>query len=659
MTNKPGRASRATTYMMRVCSLACAVLGGTWCFGLAIIMWAHPDIFTTQPWFQFFQGVIIVGIALYCFFIASHRIVVVLLVPLSIFLAAQNIWDPFIRASRVFTAWEFFGVLMAMIGILLLVGVGFSVLHVIFIGVRRLKEKRGRDDYNWFAGQFVDMGVAFVDHVKKYKKVHLVFALVFLGSGVLVNATYLNWFIPANATVTLHPANYQVKFQFYGPSAHSYYTPEEITSLNNSGVRIVDCPAMFITYDEYKADPAFWWLNLTTYEQSSQYLATKAAIISTYSWWKQNASRVTFMYQIYGVPGGMVTDYAVAAGDWGVGAFLLDVWLTMQVVVGANLTNVVGFHTDQEDNVNGVPPLSETTGYPPVTATRDYGRNIEARQDYLDFFQMVKTTVETNATWKLFMQNMNKTHQIDHFMFSTTYGSEIVNGLSYDNTWDMDVFDRNVVNSIPYDEYLPMLYNQQYFPPDSANYGLYVQMKTLQCTLEKAGYPTHIGVLLGCMAKLDSMFIANYTGMQWNGAGEQSVDGFEVVARQVMVAKSFNCTWISFFPLNPYADQGFVGIFNSFGPTFFDKLNATVNGANSSAPFTIRNLPDAKQMQVDIARTLFLSSGWDWYYLVAFVAFFAVPWLLNVIKSRKLVQSENIQHMGREIKYNGTKIREV
>ena len=640
MIAKPGRASLATTYMMRVCSLTCAVLGGTWCFGLATIMWEHPDIFTTQPWYQFFQGVLIVSIALYCFFIASHRIVVILLVPLSILLAAFEIWEPFLRVSRVFIAWEFFGIIIAMFGILVLVCVGFSVLHLIFVGVKRLKQKRGRDDYNWFVGQFVDAGVNLVKHAKKYKKVHVILAMVIVGSGLLMNAMFFNSFIPADATVTLHPANYQVKFQFYGPSYHEYYNSTEIASLNNSGVRIIDCPFMFITYDEYKVDPALWWLNLTTYEHSSKYQDTRAKIINNFRWWKVNASRVTFMYQIYGVPGGMVTDYAVATGDWGVGALLLNVWLIMQVLVEANLTNVVGFHTDQEDNVNGAPPLAGTAGFPPVTANRDYARNIQARQDYLQFFQLVKTTVKNNATWSTFMQNMNKTYGIDHFLFSTTYGSETVDGLAPGNDWDMDVFNRNVVNSIPYDEYLPMLYNQQYFPPDSANYGLYMQMKILKLTLEKAGYPKHIGVLLGCMAKLNSMFIQNYTSTQWNGSQEQAVNGFGVVARQVMVAKSFNCTWISFFPLNPYPGEGFVGIFNSFGSTFFDHLNATVNGANSSAPFTIRYLPDVRQWEVDTARALFLSGGWDWYYLVALIMVFAVPWLVNVIKSRKFTPSE-------------------
>nr|MDO8114449.1 hypothetical protein [Candidatus Sigynarchaeota archaeon] len=632
MRKIPGRASDATTFVMRVYSLACAILGGTWCFGLAGLMWQHPDMFTVEPWYQLVLGILYVSISLFGYFLSNHRIVVAILVPLSLYLAMMLVWMPYMRLARVFWGWGFFGVVQAVFGIFACIGIGFSILHIIFVGVRQFKERQGTTDYDWFTGSFVDMGRAFMENVKKYKKVHLGFAVILATSWILSTAFQRNWFIPANATVTLHPADYQIKFQFYGPSSESYYNATELDSMNRLGVRIIDHVTSFIMYDNYSANPTLWWMNLTDYKQTTDYHDKRDMIVARYSPWKTNWPNVTFIYQITGIPGFFPTDYAVTSGYWGVGALLMNAWLTLEVIVEENLTNVVGLHTDQEDVSESWPPIAVGSTSTEFEVTRDQERNMQARQNYLEFFQRVRNAERTNQTWKDFVIAMNSSYGIDHFLFTTTYGSEVLDGL--DNDWDMDVFNMNNVNTLPYDEFLPMLYNQHRFPPDNAHYALYMQMSVLHKTLETAGYPGRIGALLGCMAASGSMFLPNYTGTQLVNGNQVDITGFDVVARQVMIVKSFNCTWVSFFPLNEYTGEGFWGIFKTFGDTFFDDLNAMVNAANASAPYSIRYCPNVSEMEMDLARDLFLSAGWEWYYLVALISAFAGVWLHHTLKPR-------------------------
>jgi hypothetical protein len=301
-----------------------------------------------------------------------------------------------------------------------------------------------------------------------------------------------------------------------------------------------------------------------------------------------------------------------------VGVLILNAWLTAEVIVEANISNVVGFHTDQEgvSAGNAEKPFGGMVN-PQFETERSYERNLQARQNYLTFFEKLRYEESTNTVWVAFLNQMNKSYGVDHLLFTTTYeGPLVIDGL--DNDWDMDVFNCNNVNTLPYDEFLPMLYNQNQEPPDKAHYMLYLQMNMLKATLHTAGYSDRIGALLGCMGSSDSLFQLNYSGTQLEDGIQKPVNGFDVIAQQVMIVKAFNCTWASFFPLNAY--DTIVGIYNAYGSDFFDRLNIIVNGEGSTVPFKIRVYPDINIGKTDLARDVFLTMGWAWYYIIMLIA---------------------------------------
>jgi uncharacterized membrane protein len=616
---KQGRGSEITTFLMRLYCLACAILGGTWCFGLANLMFQHPDIFTVEPWYQLALGILLVGGSLYGYFLANHRVVVAVLVPAAVYEIAEMIYTPYIRLNRAFGAWDFFASVQAIFGLLLVSGVAFVILHLVFVSVKRVKQRRVMADQSVSAENRAESIPTLRYAWKKHKRVHLVFMFVLAGSGFLTAAFVGNWFVPSDASVTLHPGDYDVRFQFYGDADYNFYNSSERASFNALGVRIIDGVAAFISYSDYTSDPYLWWMNLTDYKQTADYQNKRTAIVNRFTPWKLNAPNVTFLYWLGGVPSGLPTDYSVTTGYWGVGALLLNAWLTAEVIVEENLTNVVGFHTDQEGISENEAPVAPLTGSE-FMAERDYERNMQARVNYIAFFNRLRFYEHNNATWSAFVDSMNQTQGVDHLLFTTTYGDLLVND-GLDDDWDMDVFTMNNVNTLPYDEFLPMLYHQSRFPPDNAHYALYFQMMKLKATLAKAGYPERIGALLGCMGTENSLFLPNYTGTQFVDGVQQLANGFDVIARQVMIAKAFNCTWVSFFPQTArYVDQDIIGIWDTYGHGFFEELNATVNGPGSASPFRIKFYPDVAGMNVDLARDVFLSDAWAWFYLAALIA---------------------------------------
>ncbi len=72
------------------------------------------------------------------------------------------------------------------------------------------------------------------------------------------------------------------------------------------------------------------------------------------------------------------------------------------------------------------------------------------------------------------------------------------------------------------------------------------------------------------------------------------------VVQQARIIKAFNASHVSFFLL--YNGVGYLGAFNVVGSDFLDRLNATLNGPGSSAPFTILVRPYVERMSLDIIR---------------------------------------------------------
>ncbi|HME54392.1 MAG TPA: hypothetical protein VKM55_19355 [Candidatus Lokiarchaeia archaeon] len=631
MTRKSIDVPSETTFYVRILAITCAICGGTWSFGLASMMWQHPNIFTVEPWYELAIGVLVCAGSAYGYLLSDHRVSAIILTPVGVFIIAEMIYNVYLANFRAFGAWEFFAVIQTIYGLVILAGAAVLIIHIIRVSIYRFKitiaapEMRGRD----VAGR----------HLRKFKPLHVVLLIAIVGSGVISQALSNNWFIPQNASVTLHPGNYVAKFQFYGLATYINYSSAERNELNNLGVRIIAGVTDFVSYTDYKNAPFTWWMNLTDYKKTTDYQTKRQRIIDTFMPWKvNNYSRITFLYWLGGVPSGLPTDYSVSDGYWGVGALMLNAWLTAQVIVEANLTNVVGFHTDQESVDKKYQPVGGALNQS-FQDQRSFDRSEQAADNYRSFFQRLQYEEQTNQTWINFDGNMSKLYGVDHLLFTTTYGGPtVVAGLGgKDALVSMDVFTEDVVNTVPYDQYLPMLYNQGQFPPDRAHYDLYMQLQWLKTTLGVDGYSNpenRIGVLLGCMGGRGSLFLPNYTGPEFVNGSEQQVTGFEVIARQVEIAKCFNCSWISFFPFNPYLPDIY-GINSTFGDTFLDHLNATVNGANATRPFQIKFYPSAGASDTDLARTVFMSDAWAWFYLAGLIVAIALPCVHAVIAKRR------------------------
>jgi hypothetical protein len=632
---------RVTTWFMRFYSLICAFLVGAWCFGLAGRMWQHPDIFTVEPWYEFCLGILLLSASIYGYILSNHRISLFILAPVAVYGISEMIYTPYIRLNRVFTAWEVFGIVQSIYGILLIIGIIVSLIHYILISLQRFKERKETHIEKPYFKRFTELRSMVKTSLATNKRIHIAFISILIISSFFMVGLEKNWFIPSNAVITLHPENKSIKFQFYGPDNITFYNQTQLDSLNALGVRIIGGVTDFITYTDYIQDPYLWWLNLTDYKQTQDYKDKRDQIVNMFMPWKENESNITFLYWLHGVPSGLPTDYSVTSGYWGVGALILNAWLTAEVIVENNLTNVVGFHTDQESVSDNEAPFNGYTNNASFEVTRDFERNMQARENYLEFFNRLRYAEQTNATWITFMNKMNELHGIDHLLFTTTYENPLViDGL--DSDWDMETFNINNVNTLPYDEFLPMLYTQSDFPADQANYALYTGMRTLADTLQTAGYPERIGALLGCMGSKDSMFAQNYTGSQYLNGKEQPANGFDIIARQVMILKSFNCTWASFFPLNAYGD--IVGIYLAYSSDFFDRLNVTVNGPGSANSFDIRFYPAAGNGDIDLARDIFLSTDWTWYYAIVLLGSVIIVSIHQKNRAKiisKKIESEN------------------
>ncbi|HME52351.1 MAG TPA: hypothetical protein VKM55_09050 [Candidatus Lokiarchaeia archaeon] len=620
-----------TTYYIRLLAITCGICGGTWCFGLAGMMWANPAIFTIEPWYELGLGVLFCAGCTYAYLLSDHRVSVLILAPIGIVLVAYAIYNPYIEKSRAFGAWEFFAVVQTIYGLVTLAGAGFLIAHVIIISIRR--NHASRSTYGMYGR---DMAI---QHLQKFKALHVGLVAAMIGGAVLAAGFANNWFIPQDATVTLQPKNYITRFEFYGPAGfYTDYTNADRADLNALGVRIVTGVTNFISYQQYIADPYTWWLNLTSFKQTAEYESARAIIINTFTPWKLFDSNVTFLYSLEGIPGGFPTEYAVTDGNNGVGAMLLNAWLAAQVIVEANLTNVVGFSTDQE----GVTSTELPFGGPANQSFQDvhnFDRSEQATDNYLAFIKLLQTQETTNSTWITFDAAMNKIHGVDHFLLTTTYS-----GVSYEvgvggaaRIRDMEVLTEDVVNTVPFDQFMPMLYDQNSFPPDLAQYTLYTQLRELNLTLSLDGYSnlsTRIGVILGILGDAHSMFMPNYTAPMWTGTQEETVSGLAIVARQCMIAKCFDCPWITFFLYELVNNTSMLGINHTFGESFFDRLNVTINSPNDTAAFTIRFYPQAGANIDDYSQIVFMSDGWAWYYSIGLVMAVLVPWYHHVVHKR-------------------------
>jgi hypothetical protein len=372
--------------------------------------------------------------------------------------------------------------------------------------------------------------------------------------------------VSQSQTITIQPKPYQAKMAFWALMNPAAYTTSQMESLNNHS-------ALLIPFDT-----PVW------YERSeSSYLH----FVTWCTFWNSSYPNVQIMPVVNGIPGGFLWDGSAA------GSIALA-WRILNATIDENLTNVIGLNTDQEAPQEM--PYDQTL--------RDPQRNAESTRLWNDFFH------EVNLKYP------------GRFEFQTTFDTSSALDV-FDGDFDLDVFNRNNVLSVPgWDEFAPMIYtagdyNYQpgVIPADEAHFKLYHRMSILHEALVQVGTPEKIGVYLG-ITNMSFMSANNSISMRGQPAGT----GYDGLVTQALIAKHFECRRLTIFILNtvPASSEPdsplMGGVFDSYGNDFLDRFNLSVNGPDANTPFEISVVSDFGMLD----RIMFdwMANSWTVYVLL-------------------------------------------
>ena len=369
---------------------------------------------------------------------------------------------------------------------------------------------------------------------------------------ILLGGSYVGIVAPSypRGEVLIQPQDYPVKFAFWALAENTSYTPAQLDALNRHEVTLV----------------ANFGIDLTN---PATVDAERAKLVNKLSWWLTHYPKVSFYLIVPGIPGGAVWD----------GAANLTTLQAREIIITARtygLTNVKGEAFDWEQ-----PNLGHNT-------------NISSRPDPARHQQAIET-------WKAF------------FDWKAAYAPEIVLSVvnSYqlvadkiDADWDLHVKEMAITFECPrWDNYAPMIYRcfytgtKPFGDPDvmsslSGIYDTYSFYKAMvanaQSVYSTFGDLDRLGVYIG---ETNCSCYGRDTRVWENG--EYQGTGFDVLARDILIVKSFGVKTVTIFLLFTAMEGGYSmgGAFEAYGDDFLDRLNATVNGPNSTRPFTISKGP--------------------------------------------------------------------
>jgi hypothetical protein len=409
-------------------------------------------------------------------------------------------------------------------------------------------------------------------------------ALVATGTLSQVDAIYPQ-------TVTITPRDYQAKIAFWGSMDYNRvdYTSTVKDELNEHNATII-----FYNTPDIRT------------------VAGRQNFIDNMKAWNSSHPKVRFIAAIPGITriantGDDMVDFLWGGFAWD-GAVEGTVKYAKEFILLAkqqNLTNFVGINTDQES------PSDELQSIYGVNIGPNATRHAEAIQMYNDF----RTWVDFNA------QNMTLT---------STMGTEpFVDVQDGDN--DLHVMQRwNVLDVTTWDELAPMIYRGGY--KGEKPYGgytsiteggeetdgsimVYNKLRFLNNSLYTVdGNADRLGIYLG---------ITNCTCYgrdvdQYDSHGNYIGRGYDQLVRDALISKHFGAKIITIFILDTVIENGYSmgGVFDTWGLSFLDKFNESINGVNSTRPFTIYADADYAFMQ-DMNKDLMYNLGRpDWLAII-------------------------------------------
>lgn len=350
--------------------------------------------------------------------------------------------------------------------------------------------------------------------------------------------------------VLIQPQDYQVKFAFWALGDNTTYTPAQLDALNRHNVTLVAYLAGDLTDPDTVAE-------------------NRATLVTKLSWWLTNYPNVSFYIIVPGIPGGAVWD----------GSANLTTLQAKEIIITAHdygLTNVKGEAFDWEH-----PNLGNTST---ISSAPDPVRHQQAIDTWNAFFD-----------WKAI--------NAPEMVLSVVNNYQLIAD-KIDADWDLHVKEEAITFECPrWDEYAPMIYRcfytgtKPYGDPTSVSslagvwdtYGFYDAMAAnAKSVYSTFGNLSRLGVYIG---ETNCSCYGRDTQVWENGQYQGT--GFDVLARDVLIAKSFGVKTVTIFLLFTAIEGGYSmgGAFDSYGDDFLDRLNTTVNGANSTRPFTIAKGP--------------------------------------------------------------------
>ncbi len=343
-------------------------------------------------------------------------------------------------------------------------------------------------------------------------------------------------------TVLIQPKNYQVKFAFWGSHYIDRYKANELDALNRHNVTIAPYTVGSL------ATPG-----------------ARAAFVAELTTWNNTYPNVSFLPAVQGIPGGYVWDGS-ARGTTELAKQIV------QLVHEKNLTNVKGLSFDWEE------PQEETLGG--VSNTPNRTRHEESIAIWNDFFDWMAMNAPEMVT-----QNINYV------------GSSVD---TFDGDFDLHYAEKFNTFEMPrWSEYAPMIYRCGYKGTKpfgdvphwksttrvDVTYNFYAELKShVEGVVRVHGNTDRAGVYLG---------ITNCTcygrDVEITEFGESLGRGYDVLVRDALICKHFGLPQITVFILTTEPENGYSmgGVFESYGHTFLDDFNASVNGVDSTKPFTI------------------------------------------------------------------------
>jgi hypothetical protein len=348
--------------------------------------------------------------------------------------------------------------------------------------------------------------------------------------------------------ITIEPKDYQIQFRVWAHYEPQWYLdrpygPAILDQFNRHNVIIQN--AIFSIRDAEG--------NLESFSPSINTEDAQNAIASL-NWFQVNYPGIRFQYYAYGLGGQSNGNYEGSIYTPVMLKRFVDVYRT------SNLSNVVGVYTDWEGPSRTAPNISNST---------------------LNGWHQA-LWVDAMAYARNYFPN---------WTFSCCYPDH-VHWDYLDNDPDLQYFTRYNIYMPMWDDYGPMVYrscdpDKDFSQTKSSSY-IYMHAKAMTDGLFK-GDPSKVSMWIGCTGcgpyRNDTVVMDHGQPI---GLGDNT--GFYAFVRDILILKHFKIPSVSIFHAIEIfePDQQPNGFFYQYGFTdALDRLNETVNGANSTKPFTI------------------------------------------------------------------------